>query len=47
MTAVNAGFGPHFLKAWPTSWLIGFVVALPLAFVLPPAIQKLAVKLKI
>jgi Protein of unknown function (DUF2798). len=47
MSAANAGFVPHFLNIWLRSWLIGFLAALPLAFILPPAIQKLAVKLKI
>ena len=47
MTALNVGLFNLTLNIWSRSWLIGFVVALPLAFILPPSIQKLAVKLKI
>jgi len=42
MTAANAGLDERFLTIWPRSWLIGFIVALPLAFILPPTIQRLA-----
>ena len=45
MTIVNVGFVNYFFMAWLRSWMIGFLVALPLAFILPPLIQKIAVKL--
>ena len=47
MTAANAGFVDRFLMIWMRSWAIGFIVALPLAFILPPMIQKAAAKLEL
>ena len=47
MSIVNVGFVDYFLQAWLRSWSIGFIVALPLSFLLPSAIQKLATKLGI
>ena len=47
MTLVNVGPANFVLVMWLRSWLIGFIVALPLAFFLPPAIQKIATKLEL
>ena len=47
MTAVNVGFTDHFPIAWSRSWAIGFIVALPLVFILPPSIQKIGSKLNL
>lgn len=42
MVLVNMGVTPHFWGVWMRSWGIGFVVSLPLAFIVPPAVQKIA-----
>jgi hypothetical protein len=47
MTAVNVGFGSNFVTVWLTGAGIGFVVSLPLAFILPPLLQKIMKMLKI
>ena len=47
MTAANAGFVDRFFMLWMRSWAIGFIVAFPLTFVLPPMIQKAATKLEL
>jgi hypothetical protein len=41
MTAINVGFNSHFLKAWVSGWGIGFLVSLPLSFLVPPLLQKI------
>lgn len=45
MLAINEGFFPGFLSAWAGSIATGFVVALPLSFLIIPPIQRLASKL--
>lgn len=47
MVFVNVGVSPYFFKAWLKSWSIGFLVSLPLAFIVPPMINKFANKLKL
>ncbi|MDR2163560.1 MAG: DUF2798 domain-containing protein [Clostridiales Family XIII bacterium] len=47
MNIVNLGFIPYFLAAWLKSAAIGFLVALPLTFALPPLIRRIADKLKL
>ena len=40
MTLVNVGVRFPFLSAWIRGWAIGFMVAFPLALILPPNIQQ-------
>jgi hypothetical protein len=47
MATVNVGFGSNFVTAWMTGAGIGFVVSLPLAFIIPPLLQKIMKILKI
>ncbi len=47
MTSVNVGFVDRFPFIWLRSWCIGFIVALPLSFILPVIFRKAAVKLGI
>lgn len=41
MAVINVGVGSLLVSAWIRGWGIGFIVALPLAYILPPFIQKL------
>ncbi len=41
ITAVNLGFGPHFLAAWGRVFLIAYVIAVPVIFFLAPIARKL------
>lgn len=45
MVSVNIGWVPHFFQAWLKGWSVGFCVSLPLSFIVPPTIQKIANKL--
>jgi hypothetical protein len=47
MAIINVGFGPHFMTAWLTGTGIGFVVSLPLSFIMPPLLMKIMARLKI
>jgi hypothetical protein len=40
MSIINVGINDYFIAAWMEGWLIGFVVSLPLSFVIPPLLQK-------
>lgn len=39
MTAANLGVGDGFAGAWFRQWLLAFLVALPIAYVVVPAIR--------
>jgi hypothetical protein len=41
ITAVNLGFGPHFLAAWGRVFLIAYVIAVPVIFFLAPIARRL------
>jgi len=41
ITAVNLGFGPHFLAAWVRVFWIAYVIAVPVIFFLAPIARKL------
>lgn len=41
MTGANTGFGNGFLYRWWSALRVGFVVALPLSYILPIVINKL------
>lgn len=45
MLYLNVGMVPGFLQMWMGSTLTGFIVALPLSFLIVPPIQKLSMKL--
>lgn len=47
MTIINVGFVERFFLLWLRAWGIAFVVTAPLAFFVPPLVQKLADKLKL
>lgn len=47
MTILNVGLGSYFFQAWLRGWGIGFIVSLPLTFLLPPFIQWLIKKIGI
>lgn len=47
MAVKNMGFPPNFIAMWLPNALIGFLVAIPLSFFLPPVIQKWTKKLGI
>jgi hypothetical protein len=47
MAAINVGFNRFFLTAWLSGWGIGFLVLLPLSFIIPPTLQKLMKRFKI
>ena len=40
MVAVNAGFGPGYIRAVLSSWLLGAVVSFPTALVVVPAVIR-------
>ena len=48
MACVNVGFSDGLIFAWIRGWIIGFIVAAPLSYVLPPianrALEALGVK---
>jgi fatty acid desaturase len=41
ITAVNLGFGPHFLAAWGRVFLIAYAIGVPVIFFLAPVARKL------
>ena len=41
VSLVNVGLKPAFLMIWLRSWLIAFLVASPLIYLLPPRVNKL------
>ncbi|MFN3647877.1 MAG: DUF2798 domain-containing protein [Gemmobacter sp.] len=41
ITAVNLGFGPHFLAARARVFVIAYVIAVPVIFFLAPIARKL------
>ena len=41
ITAVNLGFGPHFVAAWGRVFVIAYVIAVPVIFFLAPIARKL------
>jgi hypothetical protein len=41
MTIMNVGINDRFIAAWAKGWLTGFLVSLPLSFVLPPFLQNM------
>lgn len=45
ITAVNLGFGPHFLAAWARVFVIAYVIAVPVIFLLAPIARKLTIGL--
>ncbi|MBF7095610.1 DUF2798 domain-containing protein [Alkalibacter mobilis] len=45
MLYINVGMVPGFMQMWMGSTLTGFLVALPLSFIIVPPIQKLSMKL--
>jgi hypothetical protein len=45
MTVLHHGFAPGLLDAWLGSWLLAFVVALPTAWVVVPAVRGLLARL--
>jgi hypothetical protein len=47
MVVINVGLHTNFVIPWLKGWLIGFIVSLPLAFLLPPLLQKIMTWLKI
>lgn len=40
MAVINVGFSGMLIFAWLRGWLIGFIVAAPLSYVLPPLAMK-------
>ena len=44
---INVGFSDILLFAWLRGWGIGFAIAMPVAFFLPPNIAKLVRKMGI
>jgi hypothetical protein len=45
MVAINNGFNENFIKAWLIGSGIGFLVALPISFLVPVLVEKLSDKL--
>jgi hypothetical protein len=45
MVAINMGFTEGFIRAWLIGSGIGFLVALPIAFVVPMLVEKICDKL--
>jgi hypothetical protein len=40
LVTVNAGFGPHFIKIWLRSWLIAYIIVIPVLLFLAPKVQR-------
>ena len=45
ITAVNLGFGPHFIAAWARVFAIAYVLAVPIIFFLAPVARRLTGRL--
>lgn len=45
ITAVHYGFRPGLLGAWLGNWALAFVVALPVAWVVVPAVRSVLARL--
>lgn len=45
ITLVNLGWGEHFFAAWVKSFIIAYVVAVPVIFFVAPAARKITSKL--
>ena len=45
ITAINVGFGPHFLAMWGRAFVIAFVVAVPVIYFVAPLARKLTGRL--
>ena len=45
MTAINVGLGLELLRAWLQNWPLAFVVALPAAWLVLPAVRALLARL--
>jgi hypothetical protein len=45
MVAINMGFTDGFMKAWLVGSGIGFLVALPISFLVPMLVEKICDKL--
>ena len=45
ITAVHYGFRPGLLGAWLGNWALAFVVAVPVAWVVVPAVRSLLARL--
>ncbi|MDX2131233.1 MAG: DUF2798 domain-containing protein [Planctomycetota bacterium] len=41
MVIVNTGLGGALVGRWMRSWVIAFIIALPVAFIVIPAIRRL------
>ncbi len=47
LTLINAGLIPDFLTVWMRGFTIGFIVALPIALIVVPIMQKVVDRLTI
>ncbi len=45
LTMINFGLGPGYLYAWLKSFIVGFIVALPIALVVFPPIKRISDRL--
>lgn len=45
ITAVNIGFGPHFVAAWARVYGIAYIVAVPVIFFVAPLARKITARL--
>lgn len=45
ITTVNIGWGPRFLAAWAKSYVIAYVVAVPVIFFVAPFARKVTARL--
>jgi antibiotic biosynthesis monooxygenase (ABM) superfamily enzyme len=45
ITAINVGFGPHFLAMWGRAFVIAFLVAVPVIYFVAPLARKLTGRL--
>jgi integral membrane sensor domain MASE1 len=41
LVAVNVGFSARFLPVWLRSWVIAYLVVIPVILVISPALQKM------
>jgi hypothetical protein len=45
LVAVNIGFGDRFLKVWPRSWALAYVVVIPAILIIGPQVQRVVDRL--